>query len=111
MVVALLGGGGLGLVALCVGQMAYQLASMLLVFYRREGLLALAMAPAVAAGCCYVAVTFGLVDLGADAPVAGSPGAVAGAGAAAGAAAGTPALGRGRNRSCRGRWRWAPPRC
>jgi hypothetical protein len=42
------------LVALCAGQMAYQLASMLLVFYRREGLLAASLAPAVGAGAAYV---------------------------------------------------------
>lgn len=43
-----------GVLALCCGQMAYQLASMLLVFYRREGLLAAALSPAVAAGGLYV---------------------------------------------------------
>lgn len=47
-------GVGPALVALCLAQMAYQLASMLLVFYRREGLLAATMAPAVLAGCGYV---------------------------------------------------------
>jgi hypothetical protein len=44
------------LVVLCAGQMAYQLASTLLVFYRREGLLAASLAPAVGAGAAYVAL-------------------------------------------------------
>jgi hypothetical protein len=48
------GVGGGPLVALCAGQMAYQLASTLLVFYRREGLLAASLAPAVGAGAAYV---------------------------------------------------------
>jgi hypothetical protein len=52
-------GVGVGvLVALCAAQMAYQLASTLLVFYRREGLLAAALAPAVVAGAWYVVVAW-----------------------------------------------------
>jgi hypothetical protein len=47
-------GPGAGLVGLCLGQMAYQLASMLLVFYRREELLAAALVPAALAGCGYL---------------------------------------------------------
>src|SRR6266536_883925 len=44
---------GYGLVALSVGQMAYQMASNILVFYRREGLLFLSMLPAVLVGIAY----------------------------------------------------------
>jgi hypothetical protein len=47
-------GGGLALVVLTACQLAYQLASTVLVFYRREGRLALAMVPAVAAGVAYL---------------------------------------------------------
>jgi hypothetical protein len=44
---------GYGLVALAVGQMAYQMASNILVFYRREGWLFLSMLPAVVIGIGY----------------------------------------------------------
>jgi hypothetical protein len=47
-------GAGYGLLALVVGVMAYQLASTLLVFYRKELWLGLAMAPAVGAGVAYL---------------------------------------------------------
>jgi hypothetical protein len=46
---------GYGLVAMAVAQMAYQMASALLVFYRCEIWLFAAMAPAVAAGISYLA--------------------------------------------------------
>ena len=46
-------GTGYGLVALAVGQMAYQMASSVLVFYRREAWLFAAMLPAAAAGVWY----------------------------------------------------------
>lgn len=48
--------GGLGLVALATGQMTYQMASTLLMFYKREGLLLVAMLPAVAGGAAYLLV-------------------------------------------------------
>ncbi|MCK2214732.1 hypothetical protein MF672_013135 [Actinomadura sp. ATCC 31491] len=44
------------LVALCVTQMAFQIASGLLLFYRREGWLGVIMLPAVVAGLAYVAI-------------------------------------------------------
>ena len=47
-------GGGWGLVVLAAGQLAYQLAGTVLMFYRREGIQAAAMAPAVLAGCGYL---------------------------------------------------------
>jgi hypothetical protein len=47
-------GAAYGLLALAVGQMAYQMASTILVFYRREGWLFVAMLPAVVAGLGYV---------------------------------------------------------
>jgi hypothetical protein len=54
LVVIVTTGAGYGLLALAVGQMAYQMASTILVFYRREGWLFLAMLPAVVAGLSYV---------------------------------------------------------
>jgi hypothetical protein len=45
---------GYGLIALSVGQMAYQMASALLVFYRCEPWLFAAMVPAVAGGTAYL---------------------------------------------------------
>jgi hypothetical protein len=47
-------GAGFGIVAMVVAVMAYQMASTLLIFYRKELWLALAMAPAVGAGAAYV---------------------------------------------------------
>jgi len=47
-------GAGFGIVAMVVAVMAYQMASTLLIFYRKELLLALAMAPAVGGGVAYV---------------------------------------------------------
>jgi hypothetical protein len=47
-------GAGYGLLALAVGQMTYQMASTILVFYRREGWLFVAMLPAVVAGLGYI---------------------------------------------------------
>jgi hypothetical protein len=47
-------GAGYGLVAMVVAVMAYQMASTLLIFYRKELWLAFAMAPAVVAGIGYV---------------------------------------------------------
>ncbi|MEV4703239.1 hypothetical protein [Actinoplanes sp. NPDC049316] len=47
-------GGGRGLVLLGAGQLTYQLSGTVLMFYRREGLQALAMAPAVAGGVAYL---------------------------------------------------------
>jgi hypothetical protein len=49
-----LAGGGPGLIVLTTCQLAYQLASTLLVFYRREGRLAAVMAPAFVAGAAYL---------------------------------------------------------
>jgi hypothetical protein len=46
--------GGLGLVWLAVAMMAYQMASTLLIFYRRELWLGLLMVPAVAGGLVYL---------------------------------------------------------
>ncbi len=48
---------GYGLVALAVGQMAYQMASTILVFYRREGWLFASMLPAVVVGLGYTVWT------------------------------------------------------
>jgi hypothetical protein len=48
-------GGGPGLVLLSMCQLGYQLAGTILVFYRREGLQAATMAPAVVAGAAYLA--------------------------------------------------------
>jgi hypothetical protein len=48
-------GGGAALIVLTTCQLAYQLASTVLVFYRREGRLALSMLPAFAAGVAYLA--------------------------------------------------------
>lgn len=47
-------GGGWGLVLLAACQLGYQLAGTVLVFYRREGLQAATMVPAVVAGCAYL---------------------------------------------------------
>jgi hypothetical protein len=47
--------GGLGLVALAVAMMAYQMASTLLIFYRSELWLGLVMVPAVTGGLAYLA--------------------------------------------------------
>ncbi|MER6576566.1 hypothetical protein [Nonomuraea sp. NPDC001023] len=44
------------LVALCVMQMAFQIASGILLFYRREGWLGLMMAPAAVAGLAYIVI-------------------------------------------------------
>jgi hypothetical protein len=48
-------GAGYGLTAMAVAQMAYQMASALLMFYRREGLLFVVMVPAAAAGFGFLA--------------------------------------------------------
>jgi hypothetical protein len=53
MVIVITTGAGYGLVALAVGQMAYQMASTILVFYRREAWLFLSMLPAVLVGIGY----------------------------------------------------------
>ena len=47
-------GAGFALAALAVGQMAFQMASAVLVFYRREGWLFAAMAPATVGGLAYL---------------------------------------------------------
>jgi hypothetical protein len=47
-------GGGPGLIVLVLCQLSYQLASTVLVVYRREGRLALAMAPAFVAGSAFL---------------------------------------------------------
>jgi hypothetical protein len=47
-------GGGLALIVLATCQLAYQLASTVLVFYRREGWLVWAMTPAFLAGLAYL---------------------------------------------------------
>jgi hypothetical protein len=47
--------GGTGPVALAAGQMAYQMAAAVAMFYRREGVLLAAMAPGTAAGLAYLA--------------------------------------------------------
>jgi hypothetical protein len=49
-----LAGGGPALVAMVACQLAYQLASTVLVFYRQEGRLAIAMVPAFLAGSAYL---------------------------------------------------------
>jgi hypothetical protein len=71
LVVIVTTGAGYGLLALAVGQMAYQMASNILVFYRREGWLLAAMLPAVVAGLGYVvlAVPAIQVAIGAKASV------------------------------------------
>lgn len=48
-------GGGWGLILLAAGQLAYQLAGTVLVFYRREGWQLASMLPAVVAGGAYLA--------------------------------------------------------
>ncbi|SDI66031.1 hypothetical protein [Nonomuraea jiangxiensis] len=55
-VLALVRNGPVALVALCVMQMAFQIASGILLFYRREGWLAAMMLPAVMAGIAYIAI-------------------------------------------------------
>lgn len=55
--------GPVSLVALCVTQMAFQIASGILLFYRREAWLAIMMLPAVLAGVGYVAVGEGPAGL------------------------------------------------
>jgi hypothetical protein len=52
--VVAIAGGGWGLVLLCMCQLGYQLAGTILVFYRREGVQAMTMVPAVAAGAAYL---------------------------------------------------------
>ena len=52
--VVLFAGGGPALLVLVAGQLAYQLASTVLIFYRREEWLAWAMAPAFLAGSAYL---------------------------------------------------------
>ncbi|MEV6303584.1 hypothetical protein AB0M02_29530 [Actinoplanes sp. NPDC051861] len=49
-----LAGGGPELILLTAGQLAYQMAGTVLVFYRQEGRLAATMLPAVLAGCAYL---------------------------------------------------------
>jgi len=56
LVVAGVAGGGRGLVLLAAAQLAYQLAGTVLMFYRREAIQAVAMAPAVVAGVAYLSV-------------------------------------------------------
>jgi hypothetical protein len=53
-------GGGVGLVVLAAGQLAYQMAATALMFYRREGIQAATMAPAVMAGAAYLIAGPGL---------------------------------------------------
>ncbi|WP_336209636.1 hypothetical protein [Nonomuraea sp. LPB2021202275-12-8] len=55
-VIATVRNGPVALVALCVMQMAFQIASGILLFYRREGWLAVMMLPAVVAGVAYIAI-------------------------------------------------------
>ncbi|GAA4079669.1 hypothetical protein [Nonomuraea soli] len=50
-------GGGAGLIVLCMGQMAFQMASAVLLFYRAEIRLAVLMAPGVIAGVAYLALS------------------------------------------------------
>ncbi|WP_067501792.1 hypothetical protein [Actinoplanes sp. TFC3] len=54
LIVVLTFGGGWGLVVLAVGQLGYQLAGTVLVFYRREGLQVATMLPAVIGGAAYL---------------------------------------------------------
>jgi hypothetical protein len=56
-------GAGYGLIAMAVAQMSYQMASALLMFYRREVLLFLAMLPAALAGLGYLAIGRGVLPL------------------------------------------------
>ena len=72
LVVIVTTGAGYGLLALAVGQMVYQMASTILVFYRREGWLFVAMLPAVVAGLGYIALATPAVRVatGADASAA-----------------------------------------
>ncbi|MEQ4305116.1 hypothetical protein ABNF97_27670 [Plantactinospora sp. B6F1] len=53
---AMLPYGGLPLAVMMVGQLAYQMASTLLIFYRRESWLAVAMFPVVLSGTAYLVV-------------------------------------------------------
>ncbi|SEG73461.1 hypothetical protein SAMN05444920_10483 [Nonomuraea solani] len=55
-VIALVRNGPVALVALCVMQMAFQLASGILLFYRREIWLGVIMMPAVVAGIAYMGI-------------------------------------------------------
>jgi hypothetical protein len=52
--VVLASGGGYGPVGLAAGQLAYQMASTVLMFYRREGWLVVIMAPAVLTGLAFL---------------------------------------------------------
>jgi hypothetical protein len=61
--IALFDDGPVALLALCVTQIACQTASGILLFYRREGWLAVMMLPAVVAGIAYIAVGDSLVGL------------------------------------------------
>ncbi|MEU8244828.1 hypothetical protein [Nonomuraea sp. NPDC048916] len=61
--IAIVRNGPVALVALCVTQMAFQIASGILLFYRREAWLAAMMLPAVAAGVAYLAVGESLAGL------------------------------------------------
>lgn len=63
LVLAEVTGGRVWLIALAVGQMAYQMASTLLMFYQRELLLIPVMVPAVAAGGAYLAFGSALAPL------------------------------------------------
>ncbi|MEV0381984.1 hypothetical protein [Nonomuraea sp. NPDC050643] len=55
-VIAIVRSGPVALVALCVMQMAFQIASGILLFYRRETWLGAMMMPAVVAGIAYIAI-------------------------------------------------------
>ncbi|MDA0634748.1 hypothetical protein OUY22_15090 [Nonomuraea sp. MCN248] len=60
---ALARGAPVALIALCVTQLAFQIASGILLFYRREAWLAVMMAPAVLAGIGYIGVADRFVGL------------------------------------------------
>ncbi|MEW9553886.1 hypothetical protein [Nonomuraea sp. NPDC050783] len=62
-VIAIARNGPALLIALCVMQMAFQVSSGILLFYRREGWLAVIMLPAVAAGLAYIIVGDSFVGL------------------------------------------------
>lgn len=53
-IVVLVSGSGFGPVGLAAGQLAYQMASTVLMFYRREGWLVVIMAPAVLTGLAFL---------------------------------------------------------
>ncbi|GIF23884.1 hypothetical protein BJ973_004496 [Actinoplanes tereljensis] len=69
--VMVVAGGGWGLAVLAAGQLTYQLAATVLMFYRREGIQALIMAPAVLAGGAFLVTGPALRPIGLLTAVAG----------------------------------------